>query len=170
MEKEMKLSPPWITFFHEVEALFDKDPEIKVEYTDNEHIGNPLNPRIKIYVDNEKKYDALSQLIPDMRVFGNVVCYIDIVPANAITSTREQLFRDAFANNPIVEDIVVIDDVYSYNAGYVVFSGDVVQFFNDDLTDLHGMKTMLYQDIAKDVFGNVDNDNNRFFFCTEQLS
>lgn len=166
-KKEMKLSPPWITFLHEVQALFAKDPEVKVEYVDDSYDSSFL---IKIYVDNDEKYEALSELLPDKRAFGGVVCYIDVIPANAKANTKEQLFRKAFANNPIVKDIVVIDDVYSFSAGYVVFSGDVVQFYNDDLSDLHGIKTMLYQDIAKDVFNNVDNGNSRFFYCTEKLA
>lgn len=33
MEK-VKLSPPWISFFREVEALFQEDPEVVIRYVD----------------------------------------------------------------------------------------------------------------------------------------
>ena len=45
---------------------------------------------------------------------------------------------------------------------YVIFQKEVVQFFTDDLTDIYGLCSTLYQDIAKDVFENVGG----VFFCT----
>jgi len=47
---------------------------------------------------------------------------------------------------------------------YVVFRNEVVQFFNDEMGDPNGLKSTLYQDIAKDVFADKDG----IFFCTEQ--
>jgi hypothetical protein len=44
MKYILKLSPPWITFLREVEAIFKKDPEVNVTY-DNE------TDQIKIFVD-----------------------------------------------------------------------------------------------------------------------
>ena len=37
---------------------------------------------------------------------------------------------------------------------YVVFKNCVVQFFNDNLNDPHGVLSTLYQDIAREVFGD----------------
>ena len=45
---------------------------------------------------------------------------------------------------------------------YVVLKKEVVQFFNDNLNDIHGLETTLYQTIAKDVF-----DGTGVFFCTD---
>ena len=52
-----------------------------------------------------------------------------------------------FANS--VED----DDgiVNWFSMVYVVFKNCVVQFFNDNLNDCHGVISTLYQDIAADV-------------------
>ena len=51
----------------------------------------------------------------------------------------------------------------AFQANYVVFENKVVQFFNDDLSDIHGNKSTLYQEIAKDIFGDCDN----IYFCTD---
>lgn len=159
--KKVKLSPPWLTYFHEVEALFKEDPEVRVKFVEDlEH------PTIEIYVDNADKAEALEELLPDEKTLGNVTCDIFVIPANLRAETKEKLFRKAFANNPAVKDVIVVDDIYSFSAGYVVFSGDPVQFFDDNLSDINGMKTMLYQDVAKDIFGDV---GGMFFFCTEKL-
>ena len=159
--KKVKLSPPWITYCHEIEALFKKDPDVTVRYNDDP------GPEVKIFVNNEEKADALAKLLPASKSFGNIILAITVVTANLDVESNESLFRRAFKDNPIVKSIAVVDDVYSFSAGYVVFSGDVVQFFNDELSDINGMKTMLYQDIAKDVFSDV---GGMFFFCTEQLT
>ena len=46
---------------------------------------------------------------------------------------------------------------------YAVFQSKVVQFFNDDMSDINGNCTTLYQEIAKDVFsGRAEG----VFFCT----
>jgi hypothetical protein len=38
------LSAPWITMYHEIEALFKKDPDIKVVYDEE-------NVVVKLYVE-----------------------------------------------------------------------------------------------------------------------
>ena len=42
---------------------------------------------------------------------------------------------------------------------YVVFKNCVVQFFNDNLNDCHGIVSTLYQDIASEVFGDAGVTN-----------
>ena len=46
---------------------------------------------------------------------------------------------------------------------YIAFDPIVVQFFNDQLDDINGLKTTLYADIAKEVFGQQDG----IYFCTD---
>ena len=45
---------------------------------------------------------------------------------------------------------------------YVIFKKEVVQYYNDSLSDAHGMCSTLYQDIAKRI---LDADEG-IFFCT----
>ena len=154
-EKNIKLSPPWITFMHEVHALFDSDPEIKIETDDDKY-------SIKLFVDNTDKAMALSKLIPEKVEYGNVVLTIEIVPANKDEYTVVELFQKAFGGNPVLSYAESFDSPFG-NVSYAVFQKKVVQFYNDQMDDVNGNKSMLYQDVAKDVFG----DGHGIFYCTD---
>lgn len=157
MEK-VKLSPPWVTYYREVHALFKDDPEISISFDIEQCI-------LKLRVENADKADALTKLLPAEKEFGNVTLKIIVVPANMQRESKISLFRRAFSGNPIVKDIEVIDDVFENSVNYIIFDGSIVQFYNDELCDFHGMKTLLCQDVAKDVFGEHDG----IFFCTELI-
>jgi hypothetical protein len=51
------------------------------------------------------------------------------------------------------------DGVWFFSATYVVFKNCVVQFFNDNLNDCHGIISTLYQDIAAEIFEDADLHN-----------
>ena len=72
-----KLSAPWVTFYRELEALFKEDEQIKVVLDEDAE-----SPVIKIYVDNNEKQAALSQILPTEKVFGSVTVRVNIIPAN----------------------------------------------------------------------------------------
>lgn len=160
MGNPMKLATPWSTYFSEVEALFAKDPQVGVEYVDN-----PL--AVNIYVTDHEKAYALTKILPTEKKFGNVTMKVTVVPTNFNNEYTESLFRKAFKGNPAFKDVVTVSGDFTFNATYVVFAGDVVQFYNDELNDLNGMKTMLYQDVARDVF---EDNGLAVFYCTEKLS
>ena len=155
----MKLSAPWITFYHEMEAMFGEDPEISVELDDSDED----EMIIKLYVDNPAKAEALEQLLPMEKKFGNVSVYLEIIPANEEES-KIRLFQKAFENNPVFKFTYSVPNIGGlYPANYVVFENKVVQFFNDELNDIHGNKSTLYQEIAKDIF----EDHEGIYFCTD---
>ena len=150
------LSPPWIIFYKEVSALFEKDPEVNVVYHNE-------NYEIKLYVDNQEKAEAITKLLPATKTFGNVVLKITVVPANKTGESKIDLFRKAFEGNEAVSFISSIDGILSNPINYVVFVKEVIQYYTDDLSDAYGMRSTLYQDIAKDVFGEQEG----IFFCTD---
>lgn len=154
----MKLAAPWITFYHEMEAMFGKDPEIRVELDDSDED----EMIIKLYVDNQSKAEALENLLPMEKKFGNVSIYIEVIPSNKEES-KVRLFQKAFENNPAFKFIYSVDGAGLFPANYVVFENKVVQFFNDELNDIHGNKSTLYQEIAKDIFENCEG----IYFCTD---
>ena len=133
---KMKLSPPWITYVNEVKALFAQDPEIKIVYDDEEK-------KLSLYVDNDKKADALTQLLSDEKTFGNVVLKTEVIPANNDREkTRIDLIRDAFEGNHAIEFIKDEETPFgSYH--YVAFVPKVVQFYNDDMGDVNGNTSTL---------------------------
>lgn len=157
LSEKLKLSSPWVNYFHEIEALFGQDPDINIVYDEE-------TPEINLYVENADKADALTKLLPAEKVFGRVVLKLTVIPANNVNSSDSSLFQKAFEGNPVFSYIKNIEgDFFKFPASYVVFKNKVVQYFNDDLSDVNGFRSTLYQEIAKDVFGNT----NGIYFCTD---
>jgi len=155
MAEQVKMAPPWIQYVNEVKALFGKDPEITIEYNEDDYI-------LSLFVDNQRKADALTELLPPKKDFGNITMKIVVVPAN-LGKTITDLYRIAFDGNPVCSEVVTISESFTNPVSYVIFQKEVVQYYNDDLSDAHGNKTTLYQEIAKDLFEKT----NGIFFCTD---
>ena len=150
-----KLAPPWIVFYEEIKALFREDPAVKVDYDED-------TKAIRLYVEGAEKADALAQLLPTEKVFGNITVKVSVIPANLKSPSRLQLFQKAFEGNPAFAYIHESSGVFDFN--YVVFKAKVVQYESDNTGDLNGLTSTLYQDIAKDLF-----DVPGVFFCTEPV-
>ena len=157
----LKLSAPWETYYKELNELLKKDKEIHVIY-DREYQS------IDIYVENEAKAEALAELLPQSKHFGNVELTIAVIPANKCNRrcSKGSIYEDAFYNNPVVDNIVSIENIMSNPITYVIFHREIVQYYNDDLGDANGVCTTLYQDIAKRVL----EDREGAFFCTNVIS
>lgn len=157
MDKDLRLSAPWLTYTNEVKALFGEDPDIKIVYSDDE-------PTLILMINGEEKAEAIAKLLPTEKVFGNVILKINVVPANVDNGSPEQLFRKAFDKNPVLSYIKTIGDSAIFGgACYVVFKKKVVQFYNDNIADVNGNKNTLLQDIA----GEVLTKQNGVFYCTD---
>ncbi len=147
----LKISPPWVTYVNQLIALFKEDPEIQIVY-DNDEM------EVKLFVDNAKKAEALTYLLPYQEEFGNVILDITIIPSNKTATCKEELitmadyFVAAFENNPVFSFYYEVNGIFSNTLTYIVFKNEVVQFFNDNLNDIYGNISTLYQEIAKDIF------------------
>ena len=152
-EPRLKLAPPWITYVNKVQAMFGADPEIRIVY-DNDEV------ELKIYVEDSAKADAMQRLLPYYKTFGNAELGIKIIPANNKidlgTVTNKELFDIAFARNPVYAFSQEVVGILTNTLTYVVFKNKVVQFFNDNLDDIHGLVSTLYQDIADELFEESD--------------
>lgn len=152
----LQLSPPWEIYYKEINLLFGSDPEVKI-FFDSEAI------EIKLYVNNAGKAEALAQIIPEEVDFGSVTLKIAVIPANDAPKTfrkAKDTYEAAFENNPIVAEIVHTTGLFDFT--YVVFVKKVVQYFNDDIGDVNGQCSTLYQDIAKRIF----KEQKGVFYCT----
>ena len=147
MSNKLGLCSPWVDFYKKVDTLFKKDPEVKVDFDQD-------NYTVKLYVDNAIKADALTKLLPAEKEFGNVVLKIEVVPADNSEESRIDLFRKAFNGNPAVDAITTAGPI-GYD--FVIFAKEVVQYYNDDLADAYGYRSTLYQELALEVFGIEDN-------------
>ena len=106
--------------------------------------------------NNGDKNAALLKLLPSEKTFGNIVWTIEIdgpISNRAFVSNKE-LFEVAFNGNPaFAYAIAPAQEGYYYiDFTQVVFKNCVVQFFNDNLNDCHGLISTLYQDIAAEIF------------------
>ena len=152
----LKISPPWVTYVNKLQALFDGDPMIafNIDYE---------NMRVVLAGNNADKNAALLRLLPSEKKFGNVTLSImvDGPVSNLAFSTPKSLFDTAFSGNPAYAYSICPADegYYFFSLTYVVFKNCVVQFFNDNLNDCHGIISTLYQDIAAEIFEDADLHN-----------
>lgn len=155
---KFNLSSPWFIYYREINALFEKDFGVRVVF-------NEEGPEVKLYVDDPEKAEALRELLPSEKEFGDVYLLITVVPSNE-AKNNAVLFRKAFEGNEAVSFIHTTNNIFSSDLTYVVFKKEVVQYFTDDLSSINGVHSTLYQDIAKDVF----DEHEGVFFCTSTLA
>ena len=109
------------------------------------------------------------EILPTEIAFGNVVLKIGVdgIPSNRVFKTKKELFETAFYKNPAFAYAIspADEDAYWIDVTYVVFKNCVVQFFNDNLNDCHGIISTLYQDIAEEIL--TGNAVNGVYFNTD---
>lgn len=150
-----KLSPPWEIYYKKLQAMFEDDNDIIIVY-------NPDNYEVKLYVDVQEKAAALAVLLPPERSFGNVKMLTTIIPPNKGIGKVEDVYREAFRGNPVVDRIKTLAG--TFKATYIIFVKAVVQYYDDSLADYSGYCSTLYQDIAKDIFIQQDG----VYYCTSR--
>lgn len=164
MEKiNLNLSSPWYTYQRKIHALFRYDPDIEVGevFETNDPIADYA---FDIEVKCHEKYIALDRVLPKVRRFGNVRIAIFLYDEeNGEEADAETLFKTIFKGNPALSDIITAEDFTGTKHTYVLFRPEVVQFFNDDISDLNGNWSGIMQDIARDVFAD---DARGVHFCT----
>ena len=155
------LSAPWYIYYNELCALFKEDKEVHIVYDEVEQI-------INIYVESQTKADAMQEFLPTVKTFGSKELEINIVPANKtnLRKTKGSTIQDLFAYNPICKDIITIEGVFTNPITYVIFDKKVVQYYNDDIGDAHGICSTLYQDIAKRVL----EPREGIYYCTDTIA
>jgi hypothetical protein len=162
-EIKLKMSPPWVTYINKLIALFDGDPQIAFDV-------NTDIPSVSIITNNGDKAAALVRLLPTKKQFGNVTLEINIKGkiSNLAFRTNAKLFNTAFKDNPAFVQCVTPDDEYWYPCiTYVIFKNYVVQFFNDNLNDAHGIISTLYQNIAAELFEDALLSTGGVGYCTD---
>lgn len=164
MSVRLKISPPWITYINKIQALFDGDPQIACNINEDGR-----KPKITLACNNGNKVTALMQILPKEVKFGNVTLKIEIdgVPADIAFKSKKDLFETVFEKNPAFAYAIAPaeEGYYWIDVVYVVFKNCVVQFFNDNLDDCHGVISTLYQNIAEDIF--LKEATNGVYFNTD---
>ena len=110
-----------------------------------------------------KKLLLLNRFFQQKKDFGNDSVSIYVVPMEVKDWLPIDVYRKAFEGNPAFSYATSVEGIYSNPIHYIVFSKEVVQFYNDSLSDVNGLCSTLYQDIAKEVFEGKKGVN----FCTD---
>lgn len=151
---ELKLSPPWIIYYRKIEALFERDPEITIMFDDKKYV-------LQLRVTNAIKGYAIRKLLPKEVEFGNVV--LNVIVDWEYSESEADLYKAAFLDNPVLSYVMHMENPAIGPVDYVVFEKEVAQYPNDDVVDINGICSTLYQDIARDIFIG----NKRVKFCTD---
>ena len=159
---KLKLSPPWVLYYKKLNTLFEYDKDVLVIYDEDEM-------EIKLYCSDNNKSEALSLLLPNTISFGDVELKITVIPSNektnkvkiTINNPETAIYVLFNTNNNYVESVEVIPTPFG-KFTYVIFIKEVVQYFEDNLSDFYGVKSTLCEDIAREIFKDIDG----VFFCT----
>ena len=152
---KLGLSAPWDQYYQELSVLFTEDPEVEIVYNADEK-------EVKLYVDNAVKADALSKLLPAEKEWGGVTLKITVVPSNDPES-MPSLFAKAFDGNPAFSYVEHVDSA-GFTSDYIVFAPEVVQYFADNIGDVNGNISTIYEEVARHVFEPPAG----VFFCTAE--
>ena len=132
----LNLSAPWVIFYRKVNAMFEKDYDIKVVYDDTD--GS--KPELKLYVNGAAKASALTELLPSEKNFGGVTLKISVIPANLNNSSyrsrrrkvytidsldTDDIFHKAFTGNKAFIEAYSIEGVFDNPICYVIFAKEV---------------------------------------------
>ena len=165
----INLAAPWDKYYNKMMAFFAEDSDVTILY-DSEA------KNIKVLVQDPAEAEALMHLLNSEVDFGGVKLLITVVPANETTgdikkffsglSNEENyttLYQRSLMYNNLYAYTKTIENIMGFNAVFIVFKKQVVQYYNDNLGDLNGMKSTLAENIARDIFV----PHNGVFFCTD---
>ena len=154
-QDKVRMCSPWMLYVKGVQALFAEDSGVRVEFDED-------STTLKLFVVNSFRAMALEALLPAEKTFGNVTLKITVIPGNE-TPTTAELYGLALSGNPVLKGIYPIADVFSNPFAYIVFEKKVVQYFIDDMSDMYGNRSTLYQTLADETFEKKDG----VFFTTD---
>lgn len=157
MEK-LQMASPWIMYYKKAKALFAKDPTVDVLFDEDKM-------EVKFLVKGAQKAEALTKALPAEKEFGNVKIAIRVYPDNEEGDVTS-ILHDIFDRNGAMKEIKVSGGPVLTGLNYVIFEPAVVQFFADNLMDVNGNCSTLYEDLARAVF---KEDFAGVAFCTDEV-
>lgn len=171
---QIRLSPPEATYFNEIKFSIGDDPLVRVEPLSELPGGNF---RITLRVQGIPKARALATLLVRTRQIGNLRIQVRVKtmdgnvvqPISRTLSPREiaNLYRVAFRTNRLF-NFAVVRASLSFTAVYPVFKAQVIQFFNDDLSDLFNNFNRVAAFVFRDVLRNRINRTPILFSTARQ--
>ncbi|MCL1990026.1 MAG: hypothetical protein FWG67_03965 [Defluviitaleaceae bacterium] len=166
MNEEMtQLSPPIYTYFNALKHTIGNDPELNVFDMVNTEDGNYLIQVDVAGIRGHEKAQALATIVDsDKTVMGDTKVFVEFLHRGQVIQPFENvinyltLFNTAFKTNRLY---VKIESTLSLGKHilYPIFEKEVIQFFNDDLSDFHqnfnGVAASVFRDVLKEFVFNV---------------
>ena len=152
------IQSPWVTTYGKIRALFENDSDLKISKLSGDHEGVYT---FAITSGNVTKLTAIEKILKKEFVFGNVTLQVKFIyddPVDDQITAND--FRNAFNGNTIVRDVKTVKNPFGTEQTFVMFGKDVIQFYNDDISDLYGNFNGLSEDIAREVFNPTDASIN----------
>ena len=165
-EKSVRLSPPQYTYFKFLKYSIGNDPCVDVLDIEEVAGGNYLIP---IHVKSLEKARALATILNLHKNYGNINICIEIYYCNRVVAPIEnieninsllRIIKQALNTNCYFEFVKAAEVIPGYNSIFPVFKKEVIQFFNDDLSDLYAN----FNGVAADVFREVMKSPINGFF------
>ena len=167
-ENNPAIIAPWYEYQKQIKALFERDPQITVGDV-YEPEGREVDFAFDIQVHSHEKFVALEGLLPGIKEYGNVTLGIVMYDEENVRAADDlvRFYKTLFRDNPIVQDIRVVPDLFGTPQVYILFKPEVIQYYRDELTDYNGLFSGLAQNIARDVF---EDKTGSIHFCTAPLT
>lgn len=157
--------PPWYTLANKIKYTYGLSDLVQV----NDLIGICNQYVLVINVFNNLVAQSLRQILPETVVMGNIIVNIVIFNNDGmimITNKEEYtpetlgaLFNIALTGNPLFKNVVITKGLITDNISplvgdvVVVIDKEVVQFYNDDISDLCSN----FNEVASKVFAEITN-------------
>jgi hypothetical protein len=154
-KQNARLSPPMWTVHRQISALFGKDVEINIK----EPVETDAGVDFIIIVSNNAKAQAIKALLKnsfDCGVHVNVYVYgaDENTEVKASDIGDIKTVENAFAGNPIFFGIKDVSSA-GRTMAYCIFKKEVIQFWNDDLSDFYGNCSTLPHFLAIELFNDT---------------
>lgn len=158
---KLGLVSPLVELYNEINTLFGEDPQIVVLFDEDEH-------EIKLYVNDYGKAVAISQILTQEKTFGKTKVKVTVIPANNTGEPETNdltvtVYDRAFFENPHYLRSEVLGKQSPFEFTYVVFENEVLQYYTDNIGDVHGFRSTLAENIARDIL--VEKPG--VFYCTD---
>ena len=152
LDLNLRLASPWCECYGKIKAFFAKDDEISVVLDEEKH-------DVRIYVDSVMKAAALNELLKkEIKEKEATLCTVTVISPNdnAVANFMSDIEKidQAFWGNPIMKRIE--EARFPFGFTYVVFTPEVVRYYNDSLAEWDRCSSTLYQEIAKEIFEPQD--------------
>ena len=149
------IQAPWVTHYEFVKAMFGRDEEINISELNELDNGNYE------FIVSSPNCDKLTAIIKifksDTFKFGNVSLHIKFLVENDSEEYGGDDFETAFEDNPIFDEVITGKLPTGEEMYFVMFKKEVIQFYNDDISDPYGNFNGLAEDIARELFRDQFN-------------